>query len=105
MASGEFCFLAGRVHTKLGEIQATDSAATETPKNQFDNLGIGAAPCGSLVDELQDYLASNVENVKESPLTWWYSKRHLYPRLARMAMDYLSIPGACTTILILFTCC
>ena len=24
---------------------------------------------------------------------WWYERKHIYPRLSRMAMDYLSIPG------------
>jgi hypothetical protein len=25
---------------------------------------------------------------------WWFEKRYLYPQLSRMALDYLSIPGA-----------
>lgn len=43
-------------------------------------------------DELEKYLAAPLEQV-EDPLAWWIKNRHLYPRLSRMALDYLSIPG------------
>jgi hypothetical protein len=38
-----------------------------------------------------------VEDVKDG-LMWWYEKRVAFPRLSRMARDYLSIPGMCTII-------
>ena len=43
--------------------------------------------------ELREYLRKPVENVKE-PLKWWVANCHVYPNLHRMALDYLSIPGA-----------
>jgi len=29
---------------------------------------------------------------------WWFKNRAVYPRLSRMALDYLSIPGMCSSI-------
>ena len=45
-----------------------------------------------LKDELEQYLEHPVENVK-NPFAWWSKNRVLYPRLSRMALNYLSIPG------------
>ena len=39
-----------------------------------------------------DYLRLPVEIVAD-PLKWWCDNRHVYPGLARMALDYLSTPG------------
>jgi hypothetical protein len=44
--------------------------------------------------ELQDYLAVDVENVKD-PLKWWWEHRRTYPTLSRMTSPSLvsiSIP-------------
>ena len=46
---------------------------------------------------LRLYLSTEVENVMDV-LQWWYEKCKTYPRLHRMALDYLSIPG------MLFSC-
>jgi hypothetical protein len=46
----------------------------------------------ALIDELSLYLNTDVENIQDV-LQWWYEKRKTYPRLYRMALDYLSIPG------------
>lgn len=43
-------------------------------------------------DEYDRYLQAPVEIV-EDVLRWWYEHRDLYPRLSRMALDYLTIPG------------
>ena len=43
-------------------------------------------------DELQRYLATDIEDVKD-PLMWWHQRRKTFPRLSRMARDYLTIPG------------
>ena len=46
--------------------------------------------------ELDRYLKSpRVKNVKE-PLQWWIDNSGYYPRLARMARDFLVIPGEYT---------
>jgi len=58
----------------------------------FDNL-MDNTPTTSLSDdELQCYLAKDVENVKDG-LMWWYGKHALFPHLSCMACDYLAIPS------------
>ena len=57
----------------------------------FDNL-MDVTPPSSLDDELQRYLATDVEDMKDR-LMWWHERRALFPRLSHMARDYLSIPG------------
>ena len=53
-----------------------------------------AAPLPADVgDEIELYLRSHVE-VAPDPLEWWHKRRAVYPNLSRMALDYLSIPGA-----------
>lgn len=59
--------------------------------NIFDNL-LTNKPSSSSDDELQHYLAMDIEDVKD-PIMWWYERRTTYPRLSRMARDYLAIPG------------
>ena len=39
------------------------------------------------------YLSTERELSVKDSLLWWYERKHIYPRLSRMAMDYLSIPG------------
>ena len=58
----------------------------------FDTL-MDATPTSSWNDELQRYLAADIEDVKDG-LLWWHEKRAVFPRLSRMARGYLSIPGA-----------
>ncbi|EIW53734.1 HAT dimerization, partial [Trametes versicolor FP-101664 SS1] len=43
-------------------------------------------------DELTRYLASAPEPTNDA-LAWWSERRGMYPHLARMALDYLSIPA------------
>jgi hypothetical protein len=59
----------------------------------FDDLPALAAPkLADLRDELDRFLSSDPEFVPDV-LAWWHERRNVYPRLSRMAMDYLSIPG------------
>ena len=67
------------------------------PSNFFDNILDVTPPPWDDCDELDHYLAMDTEDVKDG-LMWWYEKRVAFPRLSRMAWDYLSIPGMCTTI-------
>jgi hypothetical protein len=53
---------------------------------------ISVVKTSSSRNELDDYLAAPCENTK-TPLQWWWEKRRVYPTLAQMALDYLSIPG------------
>ena len=47
----------------------------------------------STFDELQMYLSSDTEDISVNAIQWWQEKKKTYPRLHRMALDYLSIPG------------
>jgi hypothetical protein len=59
----------------------------------FDDLPSLSAPVASkLKNELERYLELPVVNVKDA-ISWWVTKRVDYPRLSRMALDYLTIPG------------
>ena len=61
--------------------------------NIFDNLpSLSVAKKSAIADEITRYLASPPEATANA-LLWWVEKEHLYPRLSRMARDYLSIPG------------
>ena len=46
-----------------------------------------------LQDELAKYLSTPWDLNAKDGLCWWYEHKHLYPRLHRMALDCLSIPG------------
>jgi hypothetical protein len=61
--------------------------------NVFDNLPSLAPPKSTeLRDKLARYLSTDPENVKDV-LIWWHERKAMYPRLSRMALDYLTIPG------------
>jgi hypothetical protein len=55
----------------------------------------------SKTNELDDYLRSPVENVTD-PLKWWFDKRRTFPKLSRMARDFLSVPGRCHLVIVLY---
>ena len=62
-------------------------------ENMFDNLPALSAPASTkLSGELERYLSTDPEHVS-NVLAWWYERRAVYPRLHRMALDYLTIPG------------
>lgn len=67
-------------------------AQSSTSKNIFDNLPDLALASSVKRDELDRYLLAEVEDVKDG-LMWWFERRSTFPRLSRMARDYLSIPG------------
>ena len=45
----------------------------------------------SAAEELNDYMADIVRD--SNPLTWWKSHEIKYPRLAKLAQEYLSVPA------------
>jgi hypothetical protein len=45
-------------------------------------------------DELDEYLSQPIEKVRD-PIAWWWDHRHVFPKLSKMAFDYLSVPGMC----------
>ena len=61
-------------------------------KNIFDSIPALLAPRASdLRSELERYLSMDPEDVTDA-LLWWYERKHIYPRLHCMVLDYLSIP-------------
>lgn len=67
--------------------------SSSSSENIFDDLpALSAPPKSDLRDELDRYLSTDPEHVTNA-LAWWHEKRFIYPRLHRMALDYLMIPG------------
>jgi hypothetical protein len=62
--------------------------------NFFNNILDITPPLLDNHDELNCYLATNVENMKDG-LMWWHERCTTFPHLLCMARDYLSIPGKC----------
>ena len=46
-----------------------------------------------VIDELERYLADDIDENVLDPLAWWRSNTNHYPVLARMAFDLFSIPA------------
>jgi hypothetical protein len=49
-------------------------------------------------NELDRYLSSDTEDVGDV-LQWWMDRRSTFPRLSRMALDYLGTPGRFSCVL------
>jgi hypothetical protein len=76
----------GEVHPSSGE---TSELANAMVGNIFDSLAALLAPTQEeLRNDLDRYLAADVEDVRD-PLGWWNGKKATYPKLSRMALDYL----------------
>lgn len=95
---------AGNEREDSGDQQYSDDAAfvldylrshdAQTTENMFDSLpSLGPLRRSTAVmDELRLFLNMDPEHVP-NPVQWWYENRATYPRLYRMALDYLTIPG------------
>ena len=59
----------------------------------FDDLPALRPITAAYRDELEKYLSTERELNAQDNLLWWHERKHIYPRLSWMAMDYLSIPG------------
>ena len=65
----------------------------DNDQNIFDRLPALVKPkVNHACDELDTYLASDVEDVEDA-IKWWHEHRSTYPRLSCMALNYLTIPG------------
>ncbi|KIL56934.1 hypothetical protein M378DRAFT_45134, partial [Amanita muscaria Koide BX008] len=53
-------------------------------------------------DELAVYLATGIEEIND-PIAWWHQRRSAFPRLSRMALDYLTIPATSVDVERLFS--
>ena len=61
--------------------------------NIFDALPtVSRSKKVGLANEITRYLSAPTEATLD-PLVWWMERKGIYPRLSRMALDYLSIPG------------
>ena len=65
--------------------QQADSFLTANTANYYDDVRYHD-------DEVNGYLAEPSRKV-EKPLEWWKDRSSQFPRLSRMAFDYLSIPA------------
>ncbi len=62
-------------------------------QNIFKNLSYSITPDkNNFRDEIDRYLGAKRE-APDNVLQWWIDRRQEYPRLSRMAIDYLTIPG------------
>ncbi|KAJ8454957.1 hypothetical protein ONZ45_g19104 [Pleurotus djamor] len=62
--------------------------------NMFDKLPeVAPPPSTQTLNEARTYLESPIEPTVTDALQWWYDRRETYPKLSRMARDYLSIPA------------
>jgi hypothetical protein len=64
-----------------------DAVPSDDPESEEEDV----------LSELDRYPATKTVKGVEDPLAWWYENRGSYPCLWRMARDYLTIPGECST--------
>ena len=64
---------------------------------QFDAIPYFKKPSKDADNELERYLSAPVEFGVTNPLEWWWARRREYPRLSKMALGHLSIPGELNT--------
>lgn len=86
--------------------QLHHSPVDKTSLNMFEeylaNTSCATSSSQPLNDELGVYLRAGPESLKYkengkekvmTPIEWWIHHADTYPRLSRMALDYLSIPS------------
>ncbi|KAG6916339.1 hypothetical protein DXG01_007276 [Tephrocybe rancida] len=74
----------GDAHTSAS-VTVTDTDFSDIPMDGIEGH-----------DELQEYLSQPIKHVCE-PLKWWWGHCMAFPKLSKMAFNYLSIPGLSTT--------
>ena len=73
-------FVSRSFQSRNDDINDSESSSSSSEEEEF-------------IEELDRYLSSGrIKGVKD-PLKWWHDNQGSYPRLSRMAKDYLSIPG------------
>lgn len=76
------------------DLQNHKTTASESSTNIFDDLPSLQPPDAmEPEDELEKFLSTERDLKAKDGLRWWVERKHIYPRLYRMALDYLSIPG------------
>jgi hypothetical protein len=71
--------------------------------NIFDNLPDLAPTSVDHCDELNRYLSTDTEDVRNAIL-WWHERCATFPCLSCMALDYLSIPSKWSILHIFLHC-
>lgn len=72
------------------------SQPSTTPSNYFDGTFSDEDSDNGMTqaqDELEHYLATEHDRNVDNAIEWWIDHRSTYPRLSRMARDFLTIPG------------
>ncbi|TFY74003.1 hypothetical protein EWM64_g10009 [Hericium alpestre] len=85
---------------KDGQPEAAHEENEATNTNIFDNLPALSAPTANDGhDELERYLSTDPKPIGDA-LAWWSHPKHAadFPRLSRMALDYLSIPATSVAV-------
>ena len=72
-------------HSRAFQSQKDDSDDSESSSSSSDEEGFA--------DELNRYLSSGRIKGVDDPVKWWHENQASYPRLSRMAKDFLTIPG------------
>ena len=93
VAFWSLCLLHQRLHLKIDSFSKGN--------NFFNNLPDATTSLSDDHDELDCYLATDMENVKDA-LMWWHERHATFPHLSHMAWDYLSISGKCAIISVIF---
>jgi hAT family C-terminal dimerisation region len=70
---------------RIFQSHTDDSDVSETSSSSSDDE--------AFADELDRYLSSRRIKKVDDPIGWWHENQESYPRLSRMAKDYLTIPG------------
>ena len=76
-----FSFIISSVFQDLDDYDGTSDSSSSSSNDE------------DCADELDRYLSAGCIKGVEDPLKWWYENQASYPRLSRMAKDYLTIPG------------
>ncbi len=79
--------------------RSTASSSSSADFDVFAHIAMPIAAASAVRNELDDYLTSPREAVNGDPLAWWWEHRRTYPKLSRMALDYLSVPGEYIVVL------
>ncbi|KAF7348841.1 Dimer-Tnp-hAT domain-containing protein [Mycena venus] len=86
-----------------GADAASDVVSMSSSQVEFDDAtnwleDIPLPNVSHVADELEEYLAQPTERTRVNLLCWWWEKCHVWPRLSRMALDYLCIPATSTPV-------
>lgn len=88
-----------KITLQTNDLPDNTTPRSVVPENSF--LGLmnkrtkpSMVKTSTLDDEITRYLNTDPEDLKpEEVLSWWHNRRQTSTRFARMALDYLSVPG------------